>query len=172
MYVQHDINVLLLTEVKEYVELFGLAAKNAVEDSGFDGVEIHGGGGFLIAQFLSDVVNNRTDQYGGSIENRARFGLEVLEACIRAVGASKVGIRLCPWETFNGMFECHLHLYLNIKITVETRLQNPVPQYAYFVKQIVDRYPDLAYVHVTEPRLSGNWEIHDPVDEVLPHPYI
>ena len=97
---------------------------------------------------------------------------EVLEACIRAVGASKVGIRLCPWETFNGMFECHLHLYLNIKITVETRLQNPVPQYAYFVKQIVDRYPDLAYVHVTEPRLSGNWEIHDPVDEVLPHPYI
>ena len=64
------------------------------------------------------------------------------------------------------MFECHLHLYLNIKITVETRLQNPVPQYAYFVKQIVDRYPDLAYVHVTEPRLSGNWEIRDPADEV------
>ena len=89
-------------EVKEYVQLYGQAARNAVQDGGFDGVEIHGATGYLVAQFLNDVVNNRKDQYGGSIENRARFGLEVLDACVKAVGASKVGIRLSPWEAYNG----------------------------------------------------------------------
>ena len=82
--------------------MYGQAARNAVQDGGFDGVEIHGATGYLVAQFLNDVVNNRKDEYGGSIENRARFGLEVLDACVKAVGASKVGIRLSPWEVYNG----------------------------------------------------------------------
>ena len=85
------------------MQLYAQAAKNAVQDGGFDGVEIHAANGYLITQFLHEVVNNRTDEYGGSIENRARFGLEVLEAIVKAVGASKVGIRLSPWESYNGM---------------------------------------------------------------------
>ena len=61
-----------------------------------------GGHGYLIDQFTQDVSNNRTDDYGGSIENRARFTLEVLEACLKAVGASRVAIRFSPWEFYNG----------------------------------------------------------------------
>ena len=83
--------------------MYGQAAKNAVEEGVFDGVEVHGATGYLIAQFMHEGINNRTDEYGGSIENRARFGLEVLDACVKAIGASKVGIRISPWEVFNGM---------------------------------------------------------------------
>ena len=89
-------------EIKEYVTVYATAAKRAVFDAGFDGVEVHVCHGSLLDQFLQDVSNNRTDEYGGSIENRARFGLEVLDACVKAIGASKVGIRISPWEVFNG----------------------------------------------------------------------
>lgn len=90
-----------LLEVKEFVQLYGQAAKNAVVDGGFDGVEIHNANGYLGAQFLHKTVNNRTDEYGGSIENRSRFSLEVIDACVKAVGATKVGIpgrllTVCP----------------------------------------------------------------------------
>ena len=71
--------------------------------AGFDGVEIHNANGYLLDQFIQDVSNNRTDEYGGSIENRARFALEIIEACVKAIGASKVGIRFSPWEFFNGL---------------------------------------------------------------------
>lgn len=91
-----------MAEIKEYVQLYAQAAKNAIEDGGFDGVELHAANGYLITQFLHETVNNRTDEYGGSIENRARFALEVLEATVKAVGPSKVGIRLSPWEEYNG----------------------------------------------------------------------
>lgn len=75
---------------------FAQAARNAIE-AGFDLVELHGANGYLLAQFLSPDANQRTDQYGGSLENRARFVLEVLDAVIAAVGADRVGIRLSPW---------------------------------------------------------------------------
>jgi 12-oxophytodienoic acid reductase len=64
---------------------------------GFDGIEIHGAHGFLIDQFLKDGVNDRTDRYGGSIENRCRFALEVVEAVVNEIGVDKVGIRLSPF---------------------------------------------------------------------------
>jgi NADPH2 dehydrogenase len=100
----HEENPRALTveEIKEYVELYATAAKNAVEKAGFDGVEIHGANGYLIDQFLQDVTNKRTDEYGGSIEDRARFGLEVVDGVVKAVGAEKTGIRLSPWSTFQG----------------------------------------------------------------------
>ncbi|KAI0076951.1 FMN-linked oxidoreductase [Panus rudis PR-1116 ss-1] len=79
-------------EIKEYVQRYATAACNAVE-AGFDGVEIHAAGGYLLDQFLQDVSNNRTDEYGGSIENRARFVLEVIDAIVKAVGPGKVGIK-------------------------------------------------------------------------------
>lgn len=89
-------------EIKEYVELYATAAANAVHQAGFDGVEIHAANGYLIDQFTQDMTNHRKDQYGGSIENRVRFALEVLQAIVDKVGAEKVGIRLSPWEYYNG----------------------------------------------------------------------
>ena len=95
---------LTLTEISEYIELYAQAAENAVHKAGFDGVEIHGANGYLVDQFLQDVSNTRTDAYGGSVENRARFGLEVLDAVVKRVGAKKVGLRMSPWSPYQGEF--------------------------------------------------------------------
>ena len=65
--------------------------------AGFDGVEIHGANGYLIDQFMKDQVNDRTDKYGGSIENRCRFPLEIVEAVTDEIGADRVGMRLSPF---------------------------------------------------------------------------
>lgn len=64
------------------------------------GVEIHGANGYIIDQFLQDVANNRTDEYGGSVANRSRFGLEVVDAVVKAVGEERTAIRLSPWHEF------------------------------------------------------------------------
>lgn len=80
---------------------YAQAAKNAVE-AGFDGVEIHSANGYLLDQFLQDVSNDRTDEYGGSIERRSRFTLEVVKAVSDAIGADRTGIRLSPWNDFQG----------------------------------------------------------------------
>jgi NADPH2 dehydrogenase len=97
-------HALTVEEIREYVQLFATAARNAVLGAGFDGVEIHAANGYLPDQFLQTNTNNRTDSYGGSVENRARFVLEITESVVNAVGANKVGIRLSPWSTFQG--EC------------------------------------------------------------------
>ncbi len=82
-------------EVPQIVEAFIKGAKNA-KQAGFDGVEIHAANGYLIDQFLQDSTNQRTDKYGGSIENRARFLLEIVDGCIEVWGASRVGVHLAP----------------------------------------------------------------------------
>lgn len=92
---------LSIAEIKEYVQLYAKAARNAIE-AGFDGVEIHGANGYLLDQFLQSVSNNRTDEYGGSIENRIRFPLEVVDAVVKAVGAERTGVRISPWSEFQG----------------------------------------------------------------------
>ena len=91
-------------EVAATVKDFASAAKLAVE-AGADGVEIHGANGYLVQQFLSSNANLRTDRYGGSIENRIRFGVEVAKAIAEAIGPSRVGIRLSPGGTFNDIVE-------------------------------------------------------------------
>ena len=91
-----------MTEVQEFVQMHATAASNAVHLAGFDGVEIHGANGYLIDQFIQDVCNKRTDQYGGSIENRCRFALEVVEAVVRVVGQERVGIKFSPWSDYYG----------------------------------------------------------------------
>lgn len=87
-------------EVKETIQEFVTASKNAI-DAGFDGIELHGANGYLIEQFISPDVNQRTDEYGGSIENRSRFLLEIAEAAGQAIGFDKVGVRLSPYGIFN-----------------------------------------------------------------------
>ena len=82
----------------EYVH----SAKLALE-AGFDGVELHGANGYLLEQFLNPASNQRTDEYGGSLQNRARFVLEVTRAVVEAIGAERTGIRLSPWGVFNDM---------------------------------------------------------------------
>jgi len=124
-------------EIKECIGYYAQTAINAVDKAGFDGVEIHGANGYLIDQFLQDVSNNRRDEYGGSIENRCRFALEVINAVVNAVGIQRVGLRLSPWNTFQGM-----------------RMKDPKPTFTYLVQQLVERYPDLAYLHLVEPRLQ------------------
>jgi N-ethylmaleimide reductase len=89
-------------QIPEVVAQFEDAARRALA-AGFDGVEIHGANGYLIDQFLRDGTNRRTDRYGGSVQNRARFLLEVAEAVAGVWGPARVGVRLSPWSDFNDM---------------------------------------------------------------------
>ncbi|TFK62756.1 NADH:flavin oxidoreductase/NADH oxidase, partial [Pluteus cervinus] len=129
---------LSIEEIHEYAELFGQAAKNAIFGAGCDGIEIHSANGYLIDQFLQDTCNNRTDEYGGNIENRSRFGLEVVEAVVKAVGEERTGIRISPWSTF-----------------LDMRMKDPIPQFTHYATQLKERFPKLAYLHVVEPRIAG-----------------
>lgn len=126
-------------EIRDYVGLYAQAARNAVA-AGFDGVEIHGANGYLIDQFLQDVSNNRTDAWGGSVENRSRFALDVTKAVVDAIGADRTGIRLSPYSPFQGM-----------------RMADPVPQFSHVVAEL--KKLGLAYLHVVESRVSGNADV-------------
>lgn len=126
-------------EIREYIGLYAQAAKNAVA-AGFDGVEIHGANGYLVDQFLQDVSNNRTDAWGGSIENRSRFAIEVTKAVVEAVGADRTGLRLSPFSPFQGM-----------------KMVDPVPQFSHLVREL--KKFNLAYLHVVESRISGNADV-------------
>ncbi|WGV97881.1 alkene reductase [Vibrio sp. YMD68] len=89
-------------DIDRVVQDFAYSAKRAI-DAGFDGVEIHGGNGYLIDQFLRTNSNKRMDSYGGTRSNRIRFLLQVVDAVIEAIGADKVGVRLAPFITFKDM---------------------------------------------------------------------
>ena len=91
-----------LEDIQECIEYFALCARNAVE-GGFDGIELHSANGYLLEQFIRPNSNQRQDDYGGPIERRARFVVEVVEAVIDAIGKDKVGIRLSPFGVFNDM---------------------------------------------------------------------
>lgn len=123
-------------EIRLHIAEFVQAAKNAIA-AGFDGVEIHGANGYLIDQFIQDISNSRTDQWGGSVENRARFALELTTAVADAIGAERTAIRLSPWSTFQGM-----------------RMSDPVPQFTYLAKELAKI--GLSYVHLVESRVSGD----------------
>ena len=95
---------LAMTEIPGVVEAFRKGAANA-QKAGFDGVHIHGANGYLLTQFLEDGTNHRTDAYGGSIENRARLTLDVVDACIAVWGAGRVGLHISPGSDVHGMSE-------------------------------------------------------------------
>ncbi|KAH8490093.1 hypothetical protein H0E87_022569 [Populus deltoides] len=121
-------------EIPQIVNDFRIAARNAIE-AGFDGVEIHGAHGYLIDQFMKDQVNNRTDQYGGSLENRCRFPLEIVEAVANEIGSDKVGIRLSPHVNY-----------------MESGDSDPEALGLYMVKSL-NKY-GIAYCHMVEPRMK------------------
>lgn len=106
-------------------------------------------------QFFQDVSNKRTDDYGGSIEKRSRFGLEVVAAVAKAVGPTKTAIRLSPWSTFQGKLLFFTEIWILIAL-LDMRMDDPVPQFTYIVNQLRERYSDLAYLHLAEPRIAGN----------------
>lgn len=95
---------LTTAEVKQTVKDFAHAAKRAIE-AGADGVEIHGANGYLVQQFLAPNANTRTDEYGGSVENRARFAIEVAKAVAAEIGADRTGIRISPMGGSGGLDE-------------------------------------------------------------------
>ena len=123
------------SEIAGIVESFREGARNALE-AGFDGVEIHGANGYLLEQFLQSRINQRTDQYGGSIENRARLLLEVTDAAIGVWGPDRVAVRLSPYGVAN-----------------DTGEADPMSLYGHVVKALATR--GLAYLHFIEPRSSG-----------------
>ncbi len=88
-------------DIKQAIAEFAYGAKRAIE-GGFDGIELHGANGYLIDQFLNTASNQRIDNWGGSVENRIRFAVEVAKATVAAVGADRVGMRISPYGTFNG----------------------------------------------------------------------
>jgi len=100
-------HALTIDEIKQVIEEFHQGAKNA-KDAGFDGVEIHGANGYLLDQFLQTNSNTRDDQYGGSIENRARLHIEVAEAASAVFGADRVGMHLAPRGDIHGMGDTDL----------------------------------------------------------------
>ncbi|HQT25977.1 MAG TPA: alkene reductase, partial [Burkholderiales bacterium] len=95
-----------ISEIPGLVSAYVRAAANAME-AGFDGLEIHAGNGYLLDQFLRSSTNRRTDAYGGSIENRVRLLLEVMEAVCSEAGSGRVGVRLSPVTTFNDISDEH-----------------------------------------------------------------
>ncbi|KJY35656.1 MULTISPECIES: alkene reductase [Streptomyces] len=99
---------LTVEEIAEVVKEHADAAELAIE-AGFDGVEIHAGNGFLLHQFLAENTNQRTDQYGGSVENRIRFAIEVIEAVSERIGADRVGVRISPSNPYNDIVEGDTH---------------------------------------------------------------
>ena len=130
-------------EIKQYIKEYIQAAKNSLA-AGADGVEIHSANGYLLNQFLDPKSNHRADEYGGSIENRSRFALEVVDALVDAVGPDKVGIRFSPYGTFG-----------NLSGGAEPLI---VAQYAHVIGELEKRGragKRLAYVHLVEPRVTN-----------------
>lgn len=127
---------LMTEEIPQIVELFRVAARNAIS-AGFDGIEIHGANGFLLDQFMKDGINDRKDKYGGSVENRCSFPLEVVEAVAQEIGSQRVGIRLSPFAEHAGVID-----------------SNP-SEIALYMANALNRY-NILYAHYLEPRIKGS----------------
>lgn len=132
---------LTVPEIAGIVEDYRLAAERAM-DAGFEGVEVHAANGYLMDQFLQDGSNHRTDEYGGSIENRTRLLAEVVEGLISVWGANRVAVRIAPNGTWNDMSD-----------------SDPKALFSYVAQKLSQM--GIAYLHVIEPRIAGSNLIHD-----------
>ncbi|KAF5767119.1 putative 12-oxophytodienoate reductase [Helianthus annuus] len=129
---------LTIDEISNVINDFRTAARNAME-AGFDGVEIHGANGYLVDQFMKDQVNDRTDQYGGSLENRCRFPLEVVQAISEEIGCERVGMRLSPFANYNDSADSDPH------------------SLGVFMAEALSQLR-IAYCHVIQPRMVTQFE--------------
>ncbi|KAL4885963.1 hypothetical protein BJY04DRAFT_179600 [Aspergillus karnatakaensis] len=120
-------------DIRNVVRQFANAARLAVEVAGFDGVEIHGANGYLLDTFVHDNINTREDEYGGSLENRLRFPLEVVDAVVGAVGRERTAIRLAPFHNLQ-----------------ETNDSDRLRTFSVYAEKLEER--GLAYVHMVERR--------------------
>ena len=135
-------------ELPGIVHDFRHAARHAVTTAGFDGVEVHGANGYLLDQFMKTGSNQRTDDYGGSIKNRARLLLEVMRAVTEEVGGARTGVRISPVTPANDVVD-----------------ENPQALFEYVVKELAPMH--LAYIHVIEGSTGGPRDIPDrPFDYV------
>ena len=142
--VGNELRELTEKEIDHIVEVeYPNAAKRAIE-AGFDYIEVHSAPGYFLDQFLNPASNKRTDKYGGSIENRARLLLRIIDKLIGIVGAKKLGVRLAPWSSFLGMeIEGEeIHSYI---------LQQ--------LQQRADNGQQLAYISLVEPRVTGIYDV-------------
>ena len=122
------------SEIPALIEVFRQAASNAMS-AGFDGVEIQGANGHLIEQFLEDGTNQRNDAWGGSIENRTRFLLDIVDAVSAAIGADRCGVRLSPFGQYGGISD-----------------SDPLSLFTFVIAQLSKRR--IAYLHLIEARGS------------------
>lgn len=122
-------------EIAQTVQDFATAAKNAIA-AGFDGVELHSASGYLVQQFLTTNVNLRTDEYGGSIENRTRFVFEILDAMANKIGSARVGVKFSPQIAFNDIEEL-----------------DAGKVYPFIIERLNER--QLAYVQITDGTGAG-----------------
>jgi NADPH2 dehydrogenase len=129
---------------------YASAAKSAVEEAGFDGVEIHGANGYLVDQFTQTNTNERTDSWGGSIENRSRFAIEVAKAIIKNIGAERTAIRLSPYSEFQGM-----------RMPTEELIQG---QFTHLIGEL--KKLNLSYLHLTTPRVQGGIDVKNPKENM------
>jgi N-ethylmaleimide reductase len=129
------------SELPGIVDDYRRAARAAIKQAGFDGVEIHAANGYLIDQFLRSGSNHRTDEYGGSIWNRARFLFDVVDAVAAEVGAGHTGIRLSPVTPANDSSD-----------------PDPQPLFEHVVRRLASR--GLAYIHIIEGATGGARDFH------------
>lgn len=142
-------HALTTAEIKLTVADYKQAALNAIE-AGFDGVEIHGANGYLMDQFLNDSSNLRKDKYGGTIANKCRFAMEVVQAVSEAIGPDRTGIRLSPSGTNFGVLN-----------------QDPVSTFTHLVREL--NAFKLAYIHLIEPVQSTLTELPQYLKQVTPY---
>lgn len=128
-----------ISEIQAIVEDFAQAAKNAIE-AGFDGVEIHGANGYLLNQFFNVGCNQRTDIYGGSLENRTRLYLEVLDAIVEAIGPERVGLHISPQDDDHSLFQ--------------NNYATNLAEYSYLIQEVNKR--KIAFVFARESAQSPN----------------
>lgn len=129
--------------IKRTIEDYCNAAKMAME-AGFDGIEVHGGNGYLPEQFLSSNINKRTDEYGGSPEKRCRFVIELMEALSSAIGGENCAIRLSPFGLFN-----------------QTRGEQRIETWGFLCQQLKKSIPNMSYVSLIEPRFEQIQSVSD-----------
>ncbi|GIZ42406.1 hypothetical protein CKM354_000567900 [Cercospora kikuchii] len=129
-------------EVRQYIADYTQAAKNAVELAGFDGIELHGGNASLIDQFTQEIVNQRDDDWGGNIEKRSRFALEITKSIASAIGPDRVGFRVSPWSTYQSM---------------GMPKEKTIAQFSHLLQGL--KGLKIAHLHLVESRIAGRTDV-------------